>query len=165
MLNKTLSKKLNFIEIYQFFGGLVGLLLTIYLLLTTNPGKYQNPFFIPLILPFVFFGLSIYSAWLLNKKKYLKGLNLLIILLFLQMIAFEFYGLYYTSVSGIAINFTLDLTNDTFAGFDFQPSQFFLTFNASDEVFRFKLNLFAFGMLFFVSKTIRELKSSLYSIV
>lgn len=165
MLDKAFSKKLNFIEIYQFFGGIVGILLTIYLFFTTNPEKYQDPFFIPLILPFVFFGFSIYSAWLLNKKKYLRGLNFVIISLFLQMVAFEFYGVYFTSVNGIAINFTLDLTNDTFAGFDFQPSQFFLTSNTNDEVFRFKLNLFAFGMLFFVSKTLKELKSSLYSIV
>ncbi len=94
MLDKALSKRLTFIEIYQFFGGLVGLLLTTYLLLTTNPGKYKNPFFVPLILPFIFFAFCIYSAWLLNKKKYLRGLNLVLVSLILQLVAFEFCGIF-----------------------------------------------------------------------
>lgn len=165
MLDRALLKKLNFIEIYQFFGGIVGILLTVYLFLTTNPGKYQNPFYLPLILPFLFFAFCLYSAWLLSKKEYLRGINLVIISLFLQMVAFDLFGVYYTSVNGIAINFTLDFTNDTLVGFDFQPSQFFLTSNSSLEIFRFKLNLFAFGMLLFVSKILRELKESLYSII
>lgn len=166
MRDKALLKKLNFIEIYQFFGGLIGILLFIYLIFTTNASeKYAGLFYILLIVPFLFFVFCLYSAWLLNKKKYLRGLNLAIISLILQLIAFEFYGFYYTSVNGIAINFTLDLTNDTLAGFDFQPSRFLLAFQ-NNNILRFKLNLFAIGMLVFVSKIIKEVKStSLYSIV
>lgn len=164
MINKALLKKLDFIEIYQFFGGILGILLMIYLIFTTNIDKYGESFHILLIIPFLFFGFCIYSAWLLNKKKYLRGLNSVIISLILQLIAFEFYGIFYTAVNGIAVNFTLDLTNDTLVGFDFQPSQYLFAFREND-VFRFKLNLFAFGMLLFVSKILKELKSSLYSIV
>nr|WP_198999722.1 hypothetical protein [Flavobacterium sp. ASV13] len=157
MINKALLKKLDFIEIYQFFGGILGILLMIYLIFTTNIDKYNSAFYILLIITFLFFGFCIYSAWLLNKKKYLRGLNSVIISLILQLIAFEFYGIFYTAVNGIAINFTLDLTNDTFAGFDFQPSQYLLAFR-ENEVFRFKLNLFAFGMLLFVSKNFKRIK-------
>lgn len=124
MIDKVLLKKLNFIEIYQFFGGIIGILIMLYLLFTTNINEYEGSFYILLILPFVFFAFCIYSAWLLNKKRYILGLNLVIISLFLQLVAFEFYGVFYTSVNGIAINFTLDLTNDILIGLDFQPSQF-----------------------------------------
>lgn len=112
-----------------------------------------------------FFLFCLYSAWLLSKKKYLRGLKLVLISVILQLVAFEFYGIFYTAVNGIAINFTLDLTNDLLVGFDFQPSQFFTTLNSRSEIFHFKINLFAFVMLLFIFKTIKEVKSSLYSIV
>ena len=92
MIDKVLLKKLNFIEIYQFFGGIIGILIMLYLLFTTNINEYEGSFYILLILPFVFFAFCIYSAWLLNKKRYIIGLNLVIISLFLQLVAFEFYG-------------------------------------------------------------------------
>lgn len=158
MIDKVLLKKLNFIEIYQFFGGIIGILIMLYLLFTTNTNEYEGSFYILLILPFVFFVFCIYSAWLLNKKRYIIGLNLVIISLFLQLVAFEFYGVFYTSVNGIAINFTLDLTNDILIGFDFQPSQFLLVFK-NNEVFHFKLNLVAFGMLIFTYEILKKIKS------
>lgn len=164
MIYRGLLKKINFIEIYQFFGGIVGILFMSYLIFTTNVVEHKGPFYILLIIPFCFFAFCIYSAWLLNKKKYLKGLNLVIISLILQSIAFEFYGIYYTSVNGIAANFTLDLTNDIFAGFEFQFSQFLLAFRESETI-HFKLNLIAIGMLLFVSKILKELKNSFNSII
>ena len=165
MKEKSLLKKLNFIEIYQFFGGVIGLLIMIYLVCSTNAHEYAGPFYVFIILPFLFFGFCLYSAWLLNKKNYFQGLNLVIISLILQLIAFEFFGIYFTSVNGIAINFTLDLTNDTIVGFDFQPSQFIFAFRENEGIFRFKLNLFACGMLLFTLKILKEVKSSLYSII
>ncbi|PBJ15804.1 hypothetical protein [Flavobacterium sp. ACN6] len=165
MIDKTLLKKLNFIEIYQFFGGIVGILFMTYLIFTTNVIEYRGPFYIQLIMPFLFFAFCTYSAWVLNKKKYLRGLNLVIISLILQLIGFEIYGIYYTSVNGIAVNFTLDLTNDIFTGFDFQFSQFLLAFRESESIFHLKLNLLAIAMLLFVCKILKEFKRSLYSII
>ncbi|WP_278035607.1 hypothetical protein [Flavobacterium nitratireducens] len=164
MIDKVLLKKLNFIEIYQFFGGIIGILIMLYLLFTTNTNEYEGFFYILLILPFVFFAFCIYSAWLLNKKRYIIGLNLVIISLFLQLVAFEFYGVFYTSVNGIAINFTLDLTNDILIGLDFQPSQFLLVFK-NNEVLHFKLNLVAFGMLIFTYEILKRLRVSLYYLI
>jgi hypothetical protein len=165
MHEKGLLKKLNFIEIYQFFGGIIGLLVMTYLICTTNAQKYAGPFYIFIILPFLFFAFCMYTAWLINKKNYVKGLNLVIISLILQLVAFQFYGVYFTSVNGIAINFTLDLTNDTFAGFDFQPSQFVFAFRENDDIFRFKLNLFVFAMILYTLKILQGVKNSLYSII
>lgn len=166
MREKALLKRLNFIEIYQFFGGVTGVLLMIYLLFTTSVRNYQDSYYILLVTPFLYFTFCIYSAWLLNKKKYLRGLNLVIISLFLQVIAFHFDGLFYTAVNGIGLNFTLDLYGDIIAGFDFQFSQFFITFTGNENVKSFKVNLFAIGMLFYMFKTLKELRSnSLNSIV
>jgi len=165
MQEKRLLRKFNFIEIYQFFGGIIGLLIMTYLVCTTNAKEYAGPFYIFIILSFLFFGFCLYSAWLLNNKNYLRGLNLVIISLILQLVAFEFYGIYFTSVNGIAINLTLDLTNDTIVGFDFPPSQFIFAFRENDDVFRFKLNLFAFAMLLYTLKLLKGVKSSLYSII
>jgi glucan phosphoethanolaminetransferase (alkaline phosphatase superfamily) len=165
MQEKRLLRKLNFIEIYQFFGGIIGLFIMTYLVCTTNAHEYAGPFYIFIILSFLFFGFCMYSAWLLNKKNYLRGLNLVIISLILQLVAFEFCGIYFTSVNGIALNFTLDLTNDTIVGFDFQPSQFIFAFRENEDIFHFKLNLFACGMLFYTAKIIKEVKTSLYSII
>lgn len=165
MQEKRLLRRLNFIEIYQFFGGIVGLLIMTYLVCTTNAHEYAGPFYIFIILSFLFFAFCIYSSWLINKKNYVKGLNLVIISLILQLFAFQFYGVYFTSVNGIAINFTLDLTNDTLAGFDFQPSQFVFALRENDDIFRFKLNLFAFAMVLYTLKILQRVKNSLYSII
>jgi len=165
MQEKTLLRKLNFIEIYQFFGSIIGLLIMTYLVCTTNADKYAGPFYIFMILSFFFFGFCLYSAWLLNKKNYSRGLNFVIISLILQLVAFEFHGVYFTSVNGIAINFTLDFTNDIFAGFDFQPSQFIFAFRENENISHFKLNLFACGMLFYTLKTLKGVKNSLYSTI
>lgn len=73
-------------------------------------------------------------------------------------------GVFYTSVNGIAINFTLDLTNDIIIGLDFQPSQFLLVFK-NNEVLHFKLNLVAFGMLIFTYEILKRLRVSLYSLI
>ncbi|MFA9192649.1 hypothetical protein AAGV28_14825 [Flavobacterium sp. FZUC8N2.13] len=161
MENKSLIRKLNFIEIYQFFGGIIGLLIMVYLLTTTNVSEYKSFFNILLILPFIFFTFCIYSAWLINRKKYLRGLNLILISFFFQLFAFDLYGVFYTSVNGLAINLILDLTDDILVRLDFQPSQFLLVFK-SGTLFYFKLNLVALGMFIFTSKILKELKDNVY---
>ncbi len=80
MKEKRLLKKINFIEIYQIIGGVIGLLFTLYLLVTSNLSKYQNFIgYVSMITPFLFFGFCIYSGILLNKKNYVLGLKFVII--------------------------------------------------------------------------------------
>ena len=83
MIEKRLLKKVNIIKNYQIIGGFLGLLITTYLLFTSNLSKYLNLMgFITMVLPFIFFGLCIYSGYLLKKKNYNKGFNLVLITLF-----------------------------------------------------------------------------------
>ena len=126
MLDKRLLKKINFIEIYQIIGGIFGLLFMSYILLTTNLSKYQNWLgYISMVTPFLFFGFCIYSGFQLNKKNYIQGLKLVFISLLLQLIAFDFFGLYYSAINGIGIKITLDLAKDVIVDLIFIPHIFY----------------------------------------
>ncbi|MBA4277377.1 hypothetical protein [Flavobacterium sp.] len=162
MLDKRLEKKINFIEIYQIIGGVIGFLFTFYLLLTTDLSKYQNGIgYFSMLTPFLFFGFCIFSGILLNKKNYVQGLKLVFISLLMQLIAFDVFGLFYSAINGIGVNLTLNLTNDVIAGFDFYPSQFLLALNSNNAIFIVKINLFTIAMLFYTAKVFQKIKQSL----
>lgn len=159
MLDKRLEKKINFIEIYQIIGGVIGFLFTFYLLLTTDLSKYQNGIgYFSMLTPFLFFGFCIYSGILLNKKNYVQGLKLVFISLLMQLIAFDVFGLFYSAINGIGINLTLNLTNDVIAGFDFYPSQFLLALNSNSAIFIVKINLITIAMLFYTAEIFQKIK-------
>jgi hypothetical protein len=156
-MNRKLIKKINFIEIYQVIGGLIGVLFSIYLFVFSNSNITLSGL-IPLTLIFLFFIFNIYSGILLNRKKFDIGLNLVVVSLVFQLIAFDIAGVFYAAVNGISIDMTFDLTNDVIVGFDFQFSQFLMSSASSIEKLTFKLNLLAMFLLFFTSKVIYDLK-------
>ncbi|MBP7470206.1 MAG: hypothetical protein KA782_03855 [Flavobacterium sp.] len=162
MIDKRLEKKINFIEIYQIIGGIIGFLFTLYLLFTTDLSKYQNGIgYLSMLTPFLFFGFCIYSGIILNKKNYVQGLKLVFISLLMQLIAFDVFGLFYSAINGIGINLTLNLTNDVIAGFDFYPSQFLLALNSNSAIFIVKINLVTIAMLFYTAEIFQKIKQSL----
>lgn len=162
MIDKRLEKKINFIEIYQIIGGIIGFLFTLYLLFTTDLSKYQNGIgYLSMLTPFLFFGFCIYSGIILNKKNYVQGLKLVFISLLMQLIAFDVFGLFYSAINGIGINLTLNLTNDVIAGFDFYPSQFLLALNSNSAIFIVKINLITIAMLFYTAEIFQKIKQSL----
>ena len=159
MIDKRLEKKINFIEIYQIIGGIIGFLFTLYLLFTTDLSKYQNGIgYLSMLTPFLFFGFCIYSGIILNKKNYVQGLKLVFISLLMQLIAFDVFGLFYSAINGIGINLTLNLTNDVIAGFDFYPSQFLLALNSNSAIFIVKINLVTIAMLFYTADIFQKIK-------
>lgn len=83
----------------------------------------------------------------------------MLISLFIQFIAFNIFGLYYSAINGIGINFTLDMTNDVITGFDFYPSQFLIAITSKSELFILKINLVAIAMLFYTSKVFQQIKN------
>ena len=162
MIDKRLEKEINFIEIYQIIGGIIGFLFTLYLLFTTDLSKYQNGIgYLSMLTPFLFFGFCIYSGIILNKKNYVQGLKLVFISLLMQLIAFDVFGLFYSAINGIGINLTLNLTNDVIAGFDFYPSQFLLALNSNSAIFIVKINLVTIAMLFYTAEIFQKIKKSL----
>lgn len=156
MIDKGLLKKINFIEIYQIIGGVLGLTIIFYLFLTTNLSEMDsfNDYF-TLICSLLFFGFCIYSGVLLNKKEYSQGLKLVIISLIFQLFSFQFSNIVFTAISGIGINLKFDITNDFIVGFDFFPSHFLLLVNSSQDFFLVRINLIAIAMLFYVLNTIK----------
>jgi len=159
MIDKRLEKKINFIEIYQIIGGIVGILIMGYYLIATDLSKYHNWMgFITLVTPFIFFGFCIYSGILLNMKNYVLGLKLVFISLLLQFIAFDIFGLFYSAINGVGVKVTLDLSNDVIVGLDFHPSQFLITHNPGSDVFMVKINLVAIAMLFYTLKVFKIIK-------
>ena len=160
MIEKRLLKKVNIIQNYQIIGGFLGLLITTYLLFKSNLTKYLNlTGFITMVLPFIFFGLCIYSGYLLKKKNYNKGFNLVLITLFLQVIAFEIGSLFYSSVNGIGIKLTLNLMKDSIVGFDFHPSHFLFQLKSNEDYLIIKFNIVAIIMLFYVTSLMQEIKN------
>lgn len=158
MQDKRLLKQINFIEIYQIIGGIVGLLIASYLFFTTSLSENQNWMgYVSILTPFLFFGFCIYSGILLNKKKYDLGFKFVFISLIMQLVAFDVFGLFYSAINGLGIKLTLDLTKDVLVGFDFHPSHFLLMFN-SDDVFIVKINLVSIAMMFYVSKVFQKIK-------
>ncbi len=102
MNEKILFKKINFIKNYQIIGGIIGIIISIYLLFHSSLSNYQNLLgYFTMITPFVFFSLCIYSGYLLKEKNYNKGFNLVLITLFLQIVAFEIGDLFYSAVNRI----------------------------------------------------------------
>ena len=159
MIDKRFEKKINFIEIYQIVGGIVGILIMGYYLFTIDLSKYHNWMgYLTLVTPFLFFGFCIYSGIQLNKKNYVLGLKLVFISLLMQLIAFDVFGLFYSAINGIGIKFTLDLTKDVIAGFDFHPSHFLITHNSISDNFIVKINLVTILMLFYTSKVFQKIK-------
>lgn len=160
MIEKRLLKKINSIQNYQIIGGFLGLLITSYLLFTSNLSKYLNLMgLITMVLPFIFFGLCIYSGYLLKKKNYNKGFNLVLITLFLQVVAFEIGNLFYSSVNGIGIKLTLNLMKDSIVGFDFHPSHFLFQLKSNEDYLIIKFNIVAIIMLFYVTSLMQEIKN------
>lgn len=159
MIDKRLERKINFIEIYQIIGGLVGVLFMSYMFVTSKMSGITNWFdYISMFTPFLFFGFCIYSGILLNKKNYVQGLKFVFVSLLMQLIAFDVFGLFYSAINGIGLNLTLNLTNDVIAGFDFYPSQFLLALNSIGSIFIVKINLITIAMLFYISKVYLKIK-------
>lgn len=159
MIDKRLEKKINFIEIYQIIGGVVGFLFMTYMFITTKLyGIIKWNDYLSIISPFLFFGFCIYSGIQINRRNYVLGFKLVFISLLIQLIAINVFGLFYSAINRIAINFTLNLTNDVIAGFDFYPSQFLLALNSNSDIFIVKINLIAIAMLFYTAKVYQKIK-------
>ena len=159
MTEKDLLKKINFIKYYQVVGGLIGIVIMAYLFYYVNLTKYFNIMgVISLIFPFIFFGFCIYSGYLLKIKEYYKGLNLVLILLLFQVVAFEIENVYYSVINGFGIKFTINLTKDFILGFDFHPSHFLFQLRNNSGNLILKFNIVAIFFIFYVSNILNETK-------
>lgn len=162
MIGKSVLKKINFIEIYQIFGGVIGVLYTAYLFFTAKHAMPQDfSHYFSMITPFLFFGFCIYSGVLLNMKKYGQGLRFVMVSLIFQLLSVQLFGFFYTAINGIAINLSIDFTSDFIVGLDFYISRFLIVLNSSHANIMVRINLIAIAMLFYTAKVSREMNRSL----
>ena len=159
MKKDQLLKKINFLEYFLIIAGLIGIIIQVNALLSIDLDKYQTLFnYITIYVPFLFFLFSIYNGLLLTYKKYELGLNLASYSFYLQLVSFTAFGLCYEYNLGIGIGITLELTNDTFFGLDFNFSQFILTLVENSNAFVVRFNVFALFMIYYISKVIKDLR-------
>ena len=162
MKKEKLLKKINFLEYFLIIGGLVGIVLQVDTLISIDLDRHQNIFnIITLYSPFIFFLFSIYNGLLLTYKKYELGLNLASFSFYLQLVAFTAFGFCYEYNLGIGIGITLELTNDTFLGLDFNFSQFILALIENSNALVFRFNVFALFMIYYISKITEAIKKDL----
>jgi hypothetical protein len=171
--SKKTKIKLKILAWYQIVGGILGILLSFWLLAHTDPISG-----LILILYLIAFGLyvfSIYCGRLLLIDKYSTGLNLSIINQALQILSFSMFGYSFMYVSGMMFlgeitmfqddnGFRLGLHflssgKELFVGFNFFPfSQWRLFFNSEGTPFQLAINFLAIYLIYFGYKLLKTTK-------
>ncbi|SEP58179.1 hypothetical protein [Flavobacterium urocaniciphilum] len=159
MSKNKLLRRINFLEYFLIIGGLFGIVLQVANLLSMNLDKFQNlSSYVTLYSPFILFMFSIYNGLLLTYKKYELGLKLASYSFYLQLVAFTAFGFWYENYLGFGLGFSLELTNDTFFGLNFNFSQFILGLVKDSSIFEVRFNVFALFMIYYISKVSIDLK-------
>ncbi|WP_037320273.1 hypothetical protein [Salegentibacter sp. Hel_I_6] len=157
-MNKT-RKKLYILSLYQIIGGLIGVGYTIKLLLSI--GSINGPLLLILIIAFVLFFFSIYSGYLLFKKRFIQGINLSIINNAFQVIGFGVLGYGFKYVSGLIAGLKIDLTNDIIFTIDFDITNWKMSYNSNPDLTYISINIIAIvviGFLFNAKERIEKQK-------
>ena len=152
--------RVKYLGYYQIFGGIIGMLL---MTLNIYGKANSNGFF--LFSMFLFYGLcsfSIYSGILLIQKKYLKGLNCSIFTQAVQIVSIIILGFIFNYSIGLYIRMTVELTNDTFVGFDFGFVQWNLQVSADPDLLHINFNVVAIVLLSIIVKIKEQIKKELH---
>jgi len=150
-LSKKSKIKLKIFGWYQIIGGIVGVLLTLYLLART--GQLTGLMMILYLIAFGLYGFSIYSGRAVLGNNHERGLNLSILNQAMQVVSFTLlgYGFMYVSgmmflvgikaEAGVKINFNFSLT-----------STWYLYFKSDDSTNEFAINFLAIYLIYFADK-------------
>lgn len=141
------QKKIKAIGLYQIFGGLLGLIIIAIASFSTASDR-----FLYLVIPgLILFGFSIY----VGKQTYQQSencLNLTIINQVLQIVGIYIGGYGFEYVSGIALGFTIDLSNQLLIGVNVNLSTLNYRLNLSPEKYFFSFNIIALLIIYYVEK-------------
>ena len=154
-MNNT-EKKLWILGIYQIIGGLIGVGFTLKSLLTI--GLINGPLLLILIIAFGLFFFSIFSGYILFKKRFIRGINLSIINNSIQVIGFGVLGYGFKYVSGIIAGIRLDMTNDMIFLFDFDLTNWKMNYNMDPELTYISINIFAIVIIGFLYKAKEQIE-------
>lgn len=142
--------------IYQLLGGIIGIGLTIWILLSVQVQFVGQYFFI--VVAFLLYLYSIFCGLMLLKNKK-KGLRLSLVNQLFQIVNLSIVGFAYKYISGFFLSFGLDLTNNNLL-FNFGTSSWELAINTNSIISEVHINLIALFLVFFIERLIGK---SLYN--
>ncbi|MEZ2337192.1 hypothetical protein [Mucilaginibacter sp. RCC_168] len=150
--------KLKILGWYQIVGGIVGLLITIWLL--AHIGQINGLILLLLLIVFGLYSFSIYCGRLLFTN-YDKGLNLSVINQILQIAHFSMLGYAYQYVSGLVFEIGMSKKPgfNLIFNFNFTNSTWQLSVGTSDRSFVLAINLVAIAWLYYIEKLRKTLNA------
>jgi hypothetical protein len=147
--SKQTSTKFKVLGIYQIAGGIIGLILTSWLI------GQRHAFSIIVIMLFAIaialYCYSIYCGTLLVMQK-VAGLTHSLVNQFLQLVSFSIAGYIFQYTSGIFVSVGIDLTNSLSYKLDFGTSVWRLGFYTGADVFLINFNVTALYLIIFLDK-------------
>jgi len=151
--------KLKILGWYQIIGGIIGLLITVWLLAHT--GQINGLMLLLLLIAFGLYGFSIYCGRLLFTN-YAKGLSFSVINQALQIVHFAMLGYAYQYVSGLIFEIGMSKRPGFNLTFNFNftlNSTWQLSIGTSDRSFVLAINLVAVAWLYYIGKLRKTLKT------
>jgi|WetSurMetagenome_2_1015567.scaffolds.fasta_scaffold05627_7 hypothetical protein len=109
VITDSLKKKINFLAYYQIVGGIIGFVLTLWLLTSLSFNILTLMVLLVTIGLYIF---SIYCGKVLIDRRIKRGLELSITNQALQAISFYYAGFSLRYVAGVNLSLGIDITND-----------------------------------------------------
>jgi hypothetical protein len=154
---RKIYPKLIALAIYQIAGGVLGIALICWFLVT----RFPVPGLIVLIFS-IGLGLFIFSIYsgiiLLRRKEY--GLKPSLINQFLQLVNIEVFGFGFKYVSGIITYVGINWTNTLIIRLRYDFSGFLLNINNESEVVIINFNFFALFLILFIDRLMKRAKEN-----
>jgi hypothetical protein len=156
-MNSTL-KKLNILGYYQIIGGIIGLLITLYILI--NQTVLNGPLMVMFLIAIGLMVFTIYCGFLLIKKQYEMGINLSIINQAMQVIGFRVLGYGFLYTSGLLSGIIVDLSNDFIIVLNFNLATWKMNWNSEPELTYISINFVAIFILKFIFNVKEKLNNN-----
>ncbi|WP_294736630.1 hypothetical protein [uncultured Flavobacterium sp.] len=147
---KDLVKKMRFLGYFQAIGSLLGIILVVLNIIDDFITIYT---FVSLFV----FCFSFYCGYHLLSEKYESGLKLSLINQLIQILSFSVFGFSYSYVSGLGLNFIVDVTQDVILNLQINITNFKMSF--VDQSTHVSVNLVAIIFMNYIFKWQKKLKS------
>jgi len=154
-MTDKITSQLKVLSYYQIAGGIIGLGLTIWLVITLI--SFQWLLLLLFLIAFLLYAFSIYCGVMLLRNIE-TGLRFSKINQFLQIIHFTAFGYAFQYVSGIYLSVGIDLTTALNFTFNFGISSWQIKVNSEDPTIAVSLNLVALFLIIFIDKARDQIK-------
>lgn len=150
-LSKSSKLRLKILAWYQIIGGILGLLLTIWLI--AHMQQINGLILLIILFAASLYSFSIYCGRLLLTDKYLTGFKLSIINQIIQIPQFAMLGYAFWYASGLMFTLGVRLSDGLTFTFDFGLfSTYQISIATGETVFKLAINLVAIYMVYFTRK-------------